>query len=176
MGKLRKLLGRPASPYVVSLMRLLETQSRETIAGWCLPYAQAEILPLYEAEYPGDPRPANALSAARRWFEGSAPFREVKHTILNDCHAAAREAEGNPVAQAAARACGQAAACYHTPAHALGFAGYAAAAILYRRLGTAQTAEVYDRAAAEEFAKMEAALTAVMVADELCPAKISWNC
>lgn len=38
MAKLRKMLGSADSPYIVSLMRLIETQSKETIAGWCLDY------------------------------------------------------------------------------------------------------------------------------------------
>ena len=175
MGKPRKLLGMPTSPYAVSLMRLMETQSRETIAAWCAAYAQAHVLPIYENAYPGDKRPAAALAAARRWFSGEVAFRDVKHIILNDCHAAAREAEKSPAAQAAARACGQAAACYHTPAHALGFAGYAAAAILYQRLGVNRDAETYDQAAAGEFAKMEEAFRAMTAADESQPATIGRN-
>ena len=32
MTKLRKMLGKADSPYIVSLMRLIETQSKEAIA------------------------------------------------------------------------------------------------------------------------------------------------
>jgi hypothetical protein len=95
---------------------------------------------------------------------------------LNECHAAARELDGNPAAQAAARACGQASACFHTPTHSLGLAFYGAAAIAYDRVGLDATPEVYDRIAAEECAKMEAALRAVAVADEPNPVKINWGC
>jgi len=46
----------------------------------------------------------------------------VKKVILYECHAAARELNNNPVAQAAARACGQAASAIHVQTHALGLA------------------------------------------------------
>ena len=47
MPKPRKMLGAADSPYIVSLMRLIETQSKATIAAWCIGYAEAQILPIY---------------------------------------------------------------------------------------------------------------------------------
>lgn len=176
MGKLRKTLGSATSPYILSLMRLIETQSKKTIADWCLRYAEAHILPIFEKECPGDPRPRRALDASRRWFEGKVKLPEVRQIILNECHAAARELEHNPAAQAAARAIGQAAACFHAPTHSLGLAFYGAAAVAYDRVGVLETPEVYECIAAEECAKMEEALRAVMVENEPNPAKIRWNC
>ena len=176
MPKLRKMLGGADSPYIVSLMRLIETQSKATIATWCLDYTEVNILPIFERRSPGDGRPRMALEASRDWFEGRKKLPEVKSIILNECHAAARELEADPSAQAAARACGQAAACFHTPTHSLGLAFYGAAAIAYDRVGTDERTEVYDRIAAEECAKMEAALRAIAVEDEPNPAKIKWNC
>lgn len=176
MPKPRKMLGHADSPYIISLMRLIETQSKETISAWCMDYTEEHILPLYEQECPGDDRPRRAIDAARQWFEGKVKLPQVKQIILNECHAAAREAESNPVAQAAARACGQASACFHTPTHSLGLAFYGAAAIAYSRVGTDETPEVYDQIAAEECAKMEDALRAVAVENEANPAKINWHC
>lgn len=176
MAKARKMLGRADSPYIVSLMHLIETQSKATIASWCMDYAQAHILPIFERHCPGDTRARMVLDAARRWFEGKAKLPEVKQTILHKCHAAARELEAQPAAQAAARACGQAAACFHTPTHSLGLAFYGTAAIAYDTVGIDETPEVYERIAAEECTKMEAALRAVAVKDEPNPAKIKWNC
>jgi len=176
MPKLRKMLGKADSPYIISLMKLIETQSKETIAKWCLDYAENRILPIFERECPGDPRPRMALDSARQWFEGKVKLPEVKNIILNECHAAARELDDNPAAQAAARACGQAAACFHTPTHSLGLAFYGSAAIAYDRVGLTEKPEVYDQIAAEECAKMEAALRAVAVENEPRPAKINWKC
>lgn len=176
MAKLRKMLGAADSPYIVSLMRLIETQSKETISLWCMDYAQEHILPIFEKECPGDNRPRMAIDAARQWFEGKVKLPEVKNIILNECHAAARELDDKPAAQAAARACGQASACFHTPTHSLGIAFYGAAAIAYDRLGLSEKPEVYDKVAAQECAKMEAALRAVAVENEPKPAKINWGC
>jgi len=176
MPKLRKMLGAADSPYIVSLMQLIETQSKVTIAAWCLDYAEAQFLPIFERHCPEDSRPYHAIFAARDLVAGKTTLKEVKGIILNDCRTVARELEHNPVAQAAARACGQAAACFHTPTHSLGLAFYGAAAIAYDRVGFAETPQVYDQIAAEECAKMEAALRAIAVENEATPAKINWNC
>lgn len=176
MAKLRKMLGAADSPYIVSLMRRIETQSKATIASWCMDYCEAHILPIFEKHCPGDDRPRRAIAAAREWFEGKKKLPEVKNIILGECHAAARELGDDPVAQAAARACGQAAACFHTPTHSLGLAFYGTAAIAYDRVGLDKTPEIYDQIAAEECAKMEAALRTVVVENEPNPVKINWNC
>lgn len=173
--KLRKMLGSAQSPYILSLMRLIETQSKTTLANWCLDYAEDFILPIYEKHCPEDERPHHALVAARDWLAGKVKLPYVKNIILNECHAAARELDANPAAQAAARTIGQVAACIHVPTHALGLAFYGAAAIAYDRVGLAETAEVYDAIASEECAKMEAALHAVAVENEPNLAKINWR-
>ena len=158
MAKIRKMLGKSDSPYIISLMRLIETQSKLTITEWCISYAEEHILPIFEKECPSDFRPRRALSAARDWLAGKVKFPVVKQIILHECHAAARELYKNPVAQAAARACGQAAAVLHTPTHSLGLTFYGSVAIAYSRLGLNETEEIYDQCAAEECAKMETAL------------------
>jgi hypothetical protein len=176
MKKLRKTLGAADSPYIVDLMRLIETQSKKTIAVWCLDYCEARILPIFEKHCPNDKRPRMAVAASRDWFEGKKKLPEVKNIILNECHAAAREQEDNPAAQAAARACGQASGCCHAPAHSLGMVFYGMAAVAYDRVGTDEKPEVYDRIAAEECAEMESALRAIAVENEPNPAKINWYC
>jgi len=170
------MLGAADSQYIISLMHLIDAQSKATIAKWCMDYCEEHILPIFEKHCPGDSRPRLAINASRDWFEGKKKLSEVRNIILNECHAAARELEANPVAQAAARACGQASACFHTPTHSLGLAFYGTAAIAYDRVGLNEAPDVYDRIAAEECAKMEAALRAVSVANEPNPAKINWNC
>lgn len=175
MATLRKMLGTAESPYIVSLMRIIETQSKDTIARWCLGYAQKHILPIYEKAYPQDNRARNAILAAREWLAGNIKLPEAKQHILA-CHAAAREAETNPAGQAAARAVAQAASVIHMPSHSLGLAFYGAAAIEYDRAGTGQSAAVYEQIAAEECAKMEAALRDIAAEGEPHPAKIKWRC
>lgn len=176
MNKPKKMLGDWRDPQIQSLMRLIETQSKKSVALWCICYAQEQILPIYEKHCPGDNRPEKALLAARDWLDGKTRLPAVKKIILQECHAAAREATANPAAQAAARTCGQAAASIHVPSHALGLAFYGAAAIAYDRVGTGQKSTVYARIAAEEWQKMTAALQAVAVVDEPNPVKIKWHC
>lgn len=176
MPKIRKMLGQADSPCILSLMRLIETQSKPTIVKWCLDYAEKEILPIFEKRCPNDGRPRLALAAARDWLNGLVKLPAVKHIILNECHQAARELEHDPAAQAAARALGQAASSVHVATHALGLAFYGAAAIAYDRVGTGESAETYDRIAADECAKLENALRAVAVENEPHPVKVKWYC
>lgn len=174
--KPRKMLGAADSPYILSLMALIQTQSRKTIANWCMDYAETHILPVYEKHCPGDIRPRHALDAARDWLQGLVKLPFVKNIILNEAHAAAREREDDPAAQAAARAVGQAASSIHTPTHSLGVAFYGAAAIAYDRAGVEASPETYDRIASEVCADMDLALRKVAVENEPDPAKINWYC
>jgi len=176
MPKYRKMLNDIEAPYLQSLMRLIETQSKTTLANWSIDYSYATILPIYEKECPNDNRCKHALDAAREWLDGKVKLPYVKNIILNECHAAAREADKNPVAQAAARTCGQAAATIHAPTHSLGLALYGALAVAYDTLGIDASWDDLLKVAAVECGNMEAALLAVSVDNEPNPAKINWNC
>lgn len=176
MKKLRKMLGKVDSDYIIEMMNLISTQSKETIAKWTMDYAEEIILPIYLKYYPNDHRPKMALDASRDWFLGKKKLLEVKNIILNECHAAARECEGNPAAQAAARAIGQATACFHTPTHSLGIAFYGAAALAYEQLGLEESDETYDNFARAEVNKMIESFKLIAVKDEPNKAKINWKC
>jgi hypothetical protein len=176
MAKARKMLNDTNAPYVQSLMRLIETQSKITLANWSIDYVEKYILPIYEKHCAGDKRPRNALNAAREWLRGNIKLPEVKKIILNECHAAARELDGNPTARAAARTCGQAAATIHAPTHSLGLALYGALAVAYDKLGANDDWDALISAAADECGKMESALRAVAIDNEPNPANINWNC
>jgi hypothetical protein len=176
MAKHRKMLSDIDAPYIQSLMRIIETQSKTTLANWSIDYAEAVVLPVYEKHRPGDDRPRRSLNAAREWLLGNMKLPEVKKIILNECHAAARESDDNPTAQAAARTCGQAAATIHAPTHSLGLALYGALAIAYEKLGVDAPWNALLEIAADECEKMEAALKAVVVENEPNPAKINWMC
>lgn len=175
MPKARKMLSDWEAPYIQSLMKLIETQSKSTLAHWAVDYAMRVILPLWSKHYPEDQRPGNALIAAQEWLSGSIKLPQAKSVIL-ECHAAAREAEGNPVAQAAARAIGQCASTIHSATHCIGLAFYGALAVAYDRLGTDAPWGQIEQCAAQECACMEAALRAAAVENEPNPAKINWKC
>lgn len=175
MPKARKMLSDWDAPYIQSLAKLIETQSKLTLANWSADYAQRVILPLWSKYYPDDQRPQNALNAAREWLSGAIKLPQAKKTIL-ECHAAAREAEGNSVAQAAARAIGQCASTIHSARHCIGLSLYGALAVAYDTLGTSAAWEQLEQCAAVECGRMEAALRASAVEDEPNPAKIDWKC
>ena len=174
--KLRKMLGDVNAPAAVALRELIDTQSKDTIRKWCLGYAEKKILPIFEKHCPGDGRPRNAVNAAHEYLDGKVKFPVVKDIILNECHAAARELDGNPTAQAAARAVGQGSAVVHTLTHSLGLFFYAAAAVAYDRVGLAASEEVYAEIAEEVCLDYTDALRAVAVENEPNPVKLKWNC
>ncbi|MGL6174671.1 MAG: putative immunity protein, partial [Cellulosilyticaceae bacterium] len=146
MAKLRKMLGSADSPYIISLMRLIETQSKATLANWGMDYVEAHILPIYKKSYPEDNRLSEALRASRASLEGKIKVAEVRK-IVKEVQTAAKEAEVNPVAQAAARAVGVAAGIVYTPTHSLAVAFYGSAAIVYDCIGIDEKETVYDQMA-----------------------------
>lgn len=175
MPKARKMLSDWNAPYIQALMKLIETQSKSTLAHWAVDYAEQSILPLWNKHYPEDQRPQNALHAAREWLSGSIKLPQAKTSIL-ECHAAAREADTNPVAQAAARAIGQCASTIHSARHCIGLALYSALAVAYDTLGTNASWKALEQCAADECWRMLDALQSVSVEDEPNPAKIVWKC
>lgn len=68
------------------------------------------------------------------------------------------------------------AASIYTSTHSLGLAFYGAAAIAYDRVSLKAPAEVYERIAAGECARMEGALWERAVPDEKNPVRINWYC
>ena len=118
-----------------------------------------------------DARPRDALSNAVGWLEGRVKFVDAKQSNY-DAQDAATQAEGNYSAQAAARAAAHAALTIHVSAHCLGIAFYGTAAFAYAQAGVNEEPEVYDKIAAKECSKMEAALRNIAVYNEANPAKI----
>lgn len=154
MYKPRKILSNLDAPYIQSIVALASTQTKLTLVTWCVDYAEAVVLPLFLKYEPEDERPRLALKAAREFMAKKIKFPEAKQAILA-CHAAARKASDNPVAQAAARAIGQSASSIHVARHCLGLALYGALALAYERVGADAEWSVIEAVAAEECAKME---------------------
>lgn len=170
MPKLRKMLGDINSPECVAMMRLIETQSKSTLAKWAVEYAK-KYLEIYNE---GNSRPGEIISVCEEHLNGGMKLAEVK-PFIKEAQEIAR-AEENPIYQAAARAISTACGTVNTPTNALGFLFYGAAAVAYSTIGLEATAEEYDRIAAEEFRKAYASLEKVSVPDEEKPAKIKWGC
>lgn len=175
MPKLRKMLSDWEAPYIQSLVAMIETQSKTTLISWAVDYAEQFILPVFIKHLPSDPRPQNAINAAREWLRGEIKLPAAKAVIL-DCHASAREAEAIPAAQAAARAIGQCASTIHSARHCIGLPLYGSIAVAYDALGTKAAWEQLEQYAAGECGHMLDALRAVAVDNEPNPAKIDWKC
>jgi len=163
------------APYIQSLMELIETQSKPTLAHWPINYAERVILPIWNKYYPEDFRPQNALNATREWLSGKIKLPQAKPAILA-CHAAAHEATENPDAQASARAIGQCASTIHSSRHCIGLALYGALAVAYDQLSTDAEWRQIERCAAQECGRMEDVLRAVAIENESNPARINWKC
>ncbi len=174
MVKTRKMLRDRDDPCIQALMGLIETQSKTTLARWAIDYAEQVILPLWQKHFPEDQRPKDAIQAARVWLEGDIKLPAAKRAILS-CHAAARSADGQPAAQAAARAIGQSASTIHSARHCIGLACYGAIAVAYDQVGTDVAFEEVKKFAAGECGRMMDALRAIAVENEPDPAKIVWK-
>ena len=175
MAKLRKMLGKLDNPDIIALMRLIETQSQQTLSRWAIEYTAEKCLPIFERQLPEDTRPSDAIHSCRAYLNGESKLSQVK-PFLKAAGQAARDADGFPAAQAAARAIGTACAVVQNPPGALGFVFYCAAAVAYDHAGTDQTQDIYDRLAEEEIAAILHSLQTAAIPDEPNPVKIDWNC
>lgn len=174
MAKLRKMLGKLEDPSIIGLQRVIETQSKNTLASWAIGCAEENCLPIYERICPEGKGFRETIEICREFIDGGKKLAEIK-PYLREAAQIARETE-DPVAQAAARALATACAVVQTPTNALGFTFYTVAAIVYDRDGINEGADFYDEMASQEFVKILDSLKAVAVADEKNPAKINWGC
>lgn len=175
MAKLRKMLGHVDEPAVEGLMRLIETQSKETLGRWAARYVRENYLPVFEKYGGSDHRLEKGLEAADQCANGTLTVKEAK-VYWKEAGQAARELSEDPVIQAAARAISTACAVMQTPGNALGFAFYGAAVSAYSKSGLKETEEVYDRLATEELERILESLKAAAVEGEEKPVKVKWNC
>lgn len=98
---------------------------RRVVAAWAADCA-GHVLPLVEAEAPGDDRPRDAIARARASSRGDlGTAGEIRRRFVAG---RAAGAVSSPAAAAAARAAAQASGVAHRGAHALGAAAYAARA------------------------------------------------
>jgi hypothetical protein len=114
-------------PRLVTVRRggTLTDEHHHLLALWAAACAE-RVLPLFEAERPDDPRPAEALAAVRAWTRGELPMM-VTRAAGGHAMGAARDLRG--AARFAAYAAGQAAVVAHVAEHDLGAAAYAIKAV-----------------------------------------------
>ena len=175
MPKLRKMLNDVNADYIQELMKLIESQSKETIALWCINYATEHFLPIWQQEKPNDTRPLNALNAAKSYLDGNIKLTEAKKEIML-CRTAARETVDNHIAHGIARTIDAAASTIHNPAGSISIAFYGALTLAYHYHGLDASWEILEQAAISECHKMIASFKKISIENEPNPAKITWGC
>ncbi|WP_027860070.1 putative immunity protein [Marmoricola sp. URHB0036] len=117
------ILPKVRDPRLVTIRRggTLTDPDHHLLAVWAAACAE-HVLHLFETAQPHDPRPRDAIEAARAWVRGEVPMMQAR---ASGGHAmgAARDLRG--AARHAAYAAGQAGAVAHVAAHDLGAAAYA---------------------------------------------------
>lgn len=170
MAKLRKTLGSPTEPTVISLMESMEGKSKETLTTWTMAYVTEKYLPLVTET----PLFSELLEKTKDCMAGNLPLKDWKALLAETRKTSAAEKE--PVREAAARAIVTACGTWQTPTNALGFCFYGAAAMAYHQAGTAETKETYDMLATKELEQILASLKQVKTAPDEQAAKLQWNC
>lgn len=114
-------------PRLVTVRRggTLTDDDHQLLALWAAACAD-HVIDYFEHERPGDPRPREAIAAARAWARGELPMMQAR---AGGGHAmgAARPLTG--AARFAAYSAGQAACVGHVAEHDLGAAAYAIKAV-----------------------------------------------
>jgi len=95
------------------------------LALWAAACAE-HVLPLFEAVRPTDPRPRQAIAAARAWTRGELTMMQARAA---GGHAMGAARDLAAAARHAAYAAGQAGVVAHVAAHELGAAAYAIKAV-----------------------------------------------
>ena len=126
------------------MVELVKNTDHKVLARWAIGCA-LRVLPYFESSHPNDFRPQNALKTLEEWIRTGVFKMAVIRKASLDSHAAAREVGEDNAARSAARACGQAVATAHVPAHSYGSAVYAQQAI-FRATNTTDA----EKAAANE--------------------------
>lgn len=117
------ILSKVRDPRLITIRRggTLTDEDHSLLAIWASECAE-HVLDLFEHEQPDDPRPREAIDAARAWARGELPMMEAR-ALGGHAMGAARPLTG--AARFAAYAAGQAACVGHVAEHDLGAAAYA---------------------------------------------------
>ena len=117
------ILPKKRDPRFITVRRggTLQDSDHHLLAVWAATCAE-HVLPLFESVRPDDPRPRQAIEAARAWTRGELKMMETR-ALGGHAMGAARDLSG--AARFAAYSAGQAAVVAHVAAHELGAAAYA---------------------------------------------------
>ena len=147
----------------------LTDSDHQLLALWAALCAE-HVLPLFESMRPDDPRPRQAIEAARAWTRGELKMMETR-ALGGHAMGAARDLRG--AARFAAYAAGQAAVVAHVAAHELGAGAYAIKAA--REAGLeGQAAEAGRLECAWQRAQLPSEIRDLVLDDQKRRNKICW--
>ena len=126
---MRKILFSRESDCLQPLLSLIEKQKHRTLVLWALEYAE-ELVYKFEAKYPVEHRPREAVEVCRAWSQGKVKMPIAKKAI-HAAHNAATEIADDMVYCSIVRAIGQVVATVHVETHAIGGPVYALTALMY---------------------------------------------
>lgn len=117
------ILPKKRDPRFITIRRggTLTDSNHQLLALWAATCAE-HVLHLFESVKPSDPRPRQAIEAARAWTRGEIKMMQAR-ALGGHAMGAARDLSGAP--RYAAYAAGQAGVVAHVAAHELGAAAYA---------------------------------------------------
>jgi len=121
------ILPKERDPRFITIRRggTLTDSDHQLLALWAAVCAE-HVLHFFEAVRPDDPRPRQAIEAARAWTRGELNMMDTR-ALGGHAMGAARDLRG--AARFAAYAAGQAGVVAHVAAHELGAAAYAIKAV-----------------------------------------------
>ena len=170
-GGRRVILPEVRDPRLVTVRRggTLTDADHHLLALWAAECAE-HVLGLFEVERPDDPRPREAIEAARAWTRGERRMMETR-AAGGHAMAAARDLRG--AARFAAYAAGQAAVVAHVPEHDLGAAAYA---IKAARAAAPDREEVAGRAECRwQRSRLPEAVRDLVLEDQVRRNEICWS-
>lgn len=175
MAKLRKMLGDINDPTIITLMKLIETQSADTLGKWSVNYVADNLLDIYKLHFPSDQRLDLVIKETNEYLSGNKTIKEQK-LLLKNAKDIIKDIETDMIALAVVRAVLTACATKYNLTNALGFTFYTCAALVYHKVGLLESRETYDNLARDTFINILSSLEAVAVDHEENPVKVKWNC
>ncbi len=166
---LRKMLGDIYSDECQQLMRLIETQSHETLNHFAYQYATKHYLKYVDMDWLNE-----GVKQCEDYLKGNITLKEIK-VVLKEMRSHVSKVK-EPISQAVARAIVTALSTINTPTNALGFLFYGAACYAYTTAGLKATQDVYDRLAIEELNRALDYLKSMAVENETNSVKVNWHC
>lgn len=173
MAKIRKMYPHADTPVCLDLMKLIETQSADTLNAWVYEYTVQNYLPVY-LKYAQTDIMSIYLKHMKDYTEGKVSLKEYK-AVIKQCRESVKGI-GNPQEEITARAICTAVSVPSVPASAFGFLLYGAMSTAYENAELSQKDETCLKLAEEELAHALQDLKAHAKENEENPVKVKWGC